>query len=384
MPPLEKTVISAFTERYGVPPSHIARAPGRVNIIGEHVDYSDGFVLPAAIDKSIYVAARRRDDDLVQVQSLDYDGFASFSLAQLEDKALPAWTRYPRGVLWLISRRLGKPVYGLDLTIAGDVPRGAGFSSSAAIEIAMFEAAAALFDLEMSQAEKAQYGVRVEHEFVGVPCGIMDQFISAVGVAGHAVLIDCRSLATTPIPIPAGVSIVMLDTGTRRELVDGEYAERRRQCEEAAAFFGVPALRDVTPAMLAEGLGKLPAINAQRATHAVWENERTLRAVATLKQGDMEAVGRLLNQSHSSLSTLYQVSLRELDIMAHLAQRQPVCYGARMMGGGFGGAVIALVQEAEAEAFALQVATTYAGLSQRTPQTYVAKPGPGSSVRQIG
>ncbi|MCC6973896.1 MAG: galactokinase [Anaerolineae bacterium] len=379
---LATIVQESFHKHFGYSPSHVGFAPGRVNLIGEHTDYNDGFVLPAAIDKAVYVAARLGDDRTINLVSLDYEGSVSFSLDQLQDHSLPAWSRYPRGVPFILSQ-MGAPLRGMDLVVAGNVPRGGGFSSSAAIEVALIEVITALLAMPLTQAQKALLGVRVEHEFVGIPCGIMDQMISAVGQVDHAILIDCRTQETTPVPIPSGVSIITLDTGTRRELVEGEYGARRRQCEEAAAALGIKALRDIDPVGLIENLEKLPAPpqpHRMRALHAVHENARTLKAVEALRQGDMDTMGKLMNLSHISLSDLYEVSIKELDIMAYLAQREPQCFGARMMGGGFGGAVIALVEDSAAESFAERVTRSYQRMTGRTPAAFVAKAGRGSGV----
>lgn len=247
----------------------------------------------------------------------------------------------------------------------------------------MLEMACALLSIPLTQAQKALLGVQVEHRFVGIRCGVMDQMIAAVGEADHAILIDCRSLETTPVPIPTGVTIVTLDTGTRRELVSSEYGKRREQCEEAARLLGVPALRDVTPAQLAARIADLPEVIGRRATHVVNENARTLDTVAALSQGDMAAVGQLLNQSHASLRDLYEVSIHELDVMADLAQRETGCYGARMMGGGFGGAVIALVEDSAVPAVVESVSRGYRAATGREASVYQAKTGPGSSATAL-
>ncbi len=379
---LNTTVKKAFAEHFGVTPSHVSRAPGRVNIIGEHTDYNDGFVLPAAIERAICFAGRVRDDNTVTIQSLDYHGVSTFTLDQLKDDALPEWTRFPRGSLWVL-REEGYPLKGMDLTIAGDVPGGAGFSSSAAVEVAMFEIASALLGLDLDQRRKALLGVQVEHRFIGIRTGVMDQMISALGQEGHALLIDCRSLEATPVPIPKGVALMALDTGKRRQLVESEYGKRREQCEEAARLLGVKALRDVTPEQLAANADKLPDVIARRASHVVNENARTLAAVQALQAGDLKTVGRLLNESHTSLRDLYEVSIPELDIMAELAQKTEGCYGARMMGGGFGGAVIALVQESAAEQLAESVSGAYNAATHLKAYIYTTKAGPGSSVERV-
>jgi galactokinase len=379
---LKGTVKAAFAEKFGSAPAYISRGPGRVNIIGEHTDYNDGFVLPAAIDRAIHIAGKLRKDKVVNIESLDYRDNASFKLEQLHDDSLPDWTRYPRGVLWVLQEK-GHALKGMDLTITGNVPLGGGFSSSAAVELAMFEMACALLGVEMTQKQKALLGVEVEHNFIGVRTGAMDQLISALGQAGHALLIDCRSLATTPVPIPSGVSLVALDTGKRRGLVDTEYGLRREQCEEAARLLGVKALRDITPEQLAAKADKLPEVVERRAAHVVNENARTLAAVDALKAGDLAMVGRLMNESHISLRDLFEVSIRELDVMAELAQKQEGCYGARMMGGGFGGAVIALVEDNAIERLSRDVANAYNAATHLQAYIYPVKAGPGSSAEKV-
>ncbi|MCS6872691.1 MAG: hypothetical protein NZ571_14680, partial [Anaerolineae bacterium] len=242
----QSAVLAAYIARHKAPPLCVAYASGRVNIIGEHTDYNDGFVLPVAIDKAIYIAADVRQDDLIVLDSLDFDSQVTFPLARLHDSSLPAWTRYIRGAIALsgtialLNGQNPNRLRGMNLTIAGNVPLGAGFSSSAAIEVAMFEALSALLGVSLTQTQKALLGQQVEHHFIGIRSGIMDQLISAVGKPDHALLIDCRSLETTPVPLPSGVTIVTLDTGVRRELVSSEYGVRREQCEQAARIMGVP------------------------------------------------------------------------------------------------------------------------------------------------
>ncbi len=382
-PDLHATVQHAFTDHFGTKPTHVSRAPGRVNLIGEHTDYNDGFVLPAAIDRAIYLSGKVRTDNKIGVQSLDYHGEATFTLNQLRDDKLPEWTRYLRGALWVLQEE-GHKLRGMDLTIAGNVPGGAGFSSSAAVEVAMFELVSALLNISLTQKQKALLGVQVEHKFIGIRTGVMDQMISALGEEGHALLIDCRSLATTAVPIPTGVTLMALDTGKRRQLVESEYGKRREQCEEAARLLGIKALRDITPEQLAAKADKLPEVIAQRASHVVNENARTLAAVDALRRGNLKTVGRLLNESHTSLRDLYEVSIHELDVMAELAQKTEGCYGARMMGGGFGGAVIALVQDAAVERVSDVVARAYNAATHLQAYIYALKAGPGSSAEKVG
>jgi galactokinase len=379
---LRAAAIGAFSQQFGSKPSHLSRAPGRVNIIGEHTDYNDGFVLPAAIEQAIYVAGKLRSDNTITIQSPDFNSVVTFTLDQLRDESLPESSRYPRGVLWVLGEE-GHKLRGMDLTITGNVPLGAGFSSSAAVEVALFEMASALLGISLSQREKALLGVQVEHRFIGVRTGVMDQMISALGQEGHALLLDCRSLETTSVPIPKGITLMALDTGKRRQLVESEYGTRRAQCEEAARLLNIKALRDITPEHLAANADKLPEVISRRASHVVNENARTLAAVDALRSGDLQTVGRLINESHASLRDLYEVSIHELDIMAELAQKTKGCYGARMMGGGFGGAVIALVDDAATDQLAQEVAEAYNAATHLKAYVYKAKPGPGSSVEKL-
>jgi galactokinase len=386
----QSAVLAAYTARHQAPPLCVAYAPGRVNLIGEHTDYNDGFVLPAAIDKAIYIAANVRQDDLIVLDSLDFESQVTFPLSRLHDPSLPAWTRYIRGAialsgtLALLNGQNPNRLRGMNLTIAGNVPLNAGFSSSAAIEVAMFEALSALLGISLTQTQKALLGQQVEHHFIGIRSGIMDQLISAVGKPDHALLIDCRSLEATPVPLPKGVTLVTLDTGVRRELASSEYGVRREQCEQAARIMGVPSLRDATPELFAAKRAEMPEVVARRAQHVLEENVRTLAAVEALRQGDLDRMGALLNASHASLSQLYEVSIPELDIMAELAQQQEGVYGARMMGGGFGGAVIALVDDSAAQRVIETVCAAYRARTGRLCTPYTAKAGMGSGVVYLG
>ncbi len=375
----QTAVPAAFEKAYGQPPQVMGRAPGRANLIGEHTDYNEGYVLPIALDRVTCVAAAPRDDSLVRVHSLDYNVDVQFSLDDLRAPGQHEATLYPRGVLWIL-REEGYTPRGLDLAIGSDVPNGAGLSSSAAMELAMLEVATALFDIPMTQTAKALLGVQIEHRFVGVRTGMMDQMISALGQADHALLIDCRTLQVTPVPLPPDVSLLILDTGKRRELSNTEYGLRRTQCERAAQLLGVRALRDVTVKQLEEAAAFLPEVIYKRAMHVVQEDVRTLATVEALRANDMPTVGRLLNEGHASLRDLFEISIYELDVMAELAQHAPGCYGARMMGGGFGGAVIALAPNDKAESIAAQVADGYRSQTGLEAIIYLGHAGPGSGL----
>src|SRR5579859_3115553 len=376
------SITESFSQHYLSLPTCVGRAPGRVNIIGEHTDYNEGFVLPAAMDRNIFIAGKLRDDDIINLWSLDYNAIASFTLDKLQDKDLPAWSSYLRGVLWVLQSK-GHTLQGMDIASLGNVPLAGGFSSSAAAEVAMFELICGLLGIEMTQTQKALLGVEVENRFIGVPSGAMDQLISALGQADHAILIDCRSLATTPIRLPHGVTLLALDTGKRRALLNSEYGVRRKQCEEAARLLGVKALRDVTPEQLAARAHKLPELIERRAAHVVNENARTLAAVDALKSGDLAKVGKLMDESHVRLRDLYEVSITELDVMAALVQSEKGCYGARMMGGGFGGAVIALVDDGAVERITATVGEAYDAATHLKAFIYPVKAGAGSGVELV-
>ncbi|MGQ9840375.1 MAG: galactokinase [Anaerolineae bacterium] len=375
---LSDQVIRAFQSRFNASPALVVRAPGRVNLIGEHTDYNDGFVLPLAIDRATWIALRPRPDRQVIVHALDFDEQDVFDL----DNPTPrpgSWANYVRGVAWAL-RQHGYALAGWEGVLAGDVPIGAGLSSSAALEMAVARAFAAVGGWPWDAPRLALVGQYAENKWVGVNCGIMDQMISAAGVADHALLIDCRSLATTPFPLPAGVAVVVLDTATRRGLVDSAYNERRAQCEAAGRHFGVKALRDVTLDQLQAAQSELDPVTYRRARHVITENSRVLQACDAMRAGDAATLGRLLNESHISLRDDFQVSSRELDIMVETAQDHPLCLGARMTGAGFGGCAIALVQGAGVQEFVTLVAARYARRTGLTPRVYVCRATAGAEV----
>lgn len=382
MTTVRENVLTTFRERFGGEPALLARAPGRVNLIGEHTDYNDGFVLPAAIDRAIYVAARPRHDREVHFVSIDFGDQTVFTLDALDAPDLPVWSSYPRGALWWLGDQ-GFAVPGFDAVMGGDIPVGAGLSSSAAVEVAMIELGLALAGESLSKQAIALGGVEVEHQFIGVPCGVMDQMASAMGVNGHALLIDCRSLEATPIPVPGGVSIMIMDTAKQRGLVDSEYATRRAQCEEAARVLGVPALRDATREQVEAAREQLGDLLYRRARHIVTENLRTQATAMALRSGGLKTAGQAMRESHASLRDDYEVSCRELDIMSDLANAQPGCYGARMTGGGFGGCAVALVENGAVDAFVQAVAPAYEAVTGLTPQIYVCQAAAGSGVERV-
>ena len=381
---MRDTILSAFQDVYRGPAEYLVRAPGRANLIGGHTDYNDGFVMPMAVDRALWLALAPRPDDTLRVHSMDFGGErVTFTLAQLQDDSLPHWSKHVRGAWWLMAEK-GYKLPGADVLIGSHIPIGAGMSSSAAIGVAVIEAILALAeDSSNSQIDKALLAVDLEHKFMGVPCGVMDQVASAAGLEDAAMLLDCRSLEIIPIPIPDGVQVLVMDTKVSRALADTAYAERRRECQEAATILEVPALRDATLELIEKEQSNLGETRFCRSRHVVTENIRTLTMREALEERDLDRAGVLLNASHASLRDDYEVSLRELDLMCDLAQSQPACYGARLMGGGFGGSAVGLVQADGVEALTTYLDKHYAEEAGLRPAFYVCSPSSGSSVEQL-
>lgn len=375
---IQARVVAAFTERFGEAPAVVVRAPGRVNLIGEHTDYNDGFVLPMAIDWAAWIALRPRDDGEVLIHSLDFDSSAAFSLGNLQNTQ-SGWTEYVKGMAW-VMQAAGFTLQGWEGVMVGNVPIGAGLSSSAALELATARAFAKVSGIDWHPANMALLAQRAENEWVGVNCGIMDQMISAAGEAGHALLIDCRSLETKSVPLPADTRVVVLDTSTRRGLVDSAYNERRQQCESAAAFFEVGALRDVTLVQLEAAESELDPVVYRRARHVVSENARTEAAAAAMLAGDAVKLGELMNESHVSMRDDFEISSEALNAIVEAAQRVGGCYGARMTGGGFAGCGVALVAVTAVEAFTAAVTTAYKAKTGLDAVLYVCEASKGASI----
>jgi len=386
--------VLAFEERFGAAPTHLAWGPGRVNLIGEHTDYNDGFVLPLALERRAWLALTPRDDGVVRLVAEDLGEEGEFRLGDLGPET-PArasaaagpghatgWLEYPRGVAWSLSLEgaFRDRLQGFDGVMASDVPRGAGLSSSAAVELAV--AAALLLPGQAGSGWDpgviARAAQRAENEWVGVASGIMDQLIGAAATRGHAVLIDCRDLTLKPVPVPPDVAVVVLDTGTRRGLAGSAYNDRRAACERVARALGVTALREAGVSDLDGLVGKVDATDLARARHVVEENARTLAAAGALARGDNAAVGELMRASHASLRDLYEVSSPALDAMVEAAEGAPGCLGARMTGAGFGGCAVALVRASEAERFSAATRAGYERGTGRAAQAYVSAAGPGA------
>jgi len=376
-PTTRQRIVEQFRQRWKAEPL-VVRAPGRVNLIGEHTDYNGGFALPMAIDRAVWIALRPRSDDQVIVHSLDFGDSTEFAMPRLH-KGGPAWGEYIKGVAWSLSEA-GHTLTGWEGVVCGDIPIGAGLSSSAAIEVAATRAFAQASRLPWEPTAMARLAQRAENEWVGVRCGIMDQLTSISGVRDHALLIDCRSLNVSTVAIPAEAAIVILDTGTRRTLATSAYDERRTQCQQAAEILGAPALRDVTLQDLDRARRELPETTWRRARHVVTENERTLRAADALKRGDLIEAGHLMNASHESLKSDFEVSSRELDEIVDCSRRHPSCLGARLTGGGFGGCAVALVRDRDLGNFAAEVADCYRAATGLEASALRCRPSEGVTI----
>jgi galactokinase len=370
-----------FEARFGDRP-RIFRAPGRVNLIGEHTDYNDGFVMPAAVGFSTHVGVSPRSDGKLLVHSDEFPGNFEFEVQRLPGRPTGEWCDYILGVASVLHQR-GRLTSGANLFVHGEVPIGAGLSSSAAIEVASALALLSLGNDQLSLSEIAQLCRRAENEFVGARVGIMDQFVSCLGEAEHAVLLDCRSLEFQYVPIPPHIRLVVCNTMVKHNLAAGAYNQRRAECEEGVRDFAswnpaIRALRDVSVQLLEKHAKDLPPIIAKRCMHVVHENQRTLDAARSLSAGDLVCVGKLMRDSHASLRDLYEVSCRELDVMVEAAADLPGFIGGRMTGGGFGGCTINLVTEEKAEEFAARIGERYRNATSIVPQTYLCSAGDGA------
>lgn len=376
-------LLQTFDAKFGGKPELIARAPGRVNLIGEHTDYNAGFVLPMAINYDVRIAAHARADRTVRIYSCEFEQEDIFELDAIQRTgATPLWMDYVRGIADVLMREKFS-LRGMDAVISGNVPRGAGLSSSAAIELAVLTAFRALNALEIDPVRAAILGQRAENEFIGLQCGIMDQFISSLGQANHALFIDCRSLEYQLIPLPKDISVVVVDSGVRRGLVESAYNERRSQCELGAAAMNVNKLRDMSAAGFKFFETQLPPLIAQRCRHVITENERVTRSVAVLLAGDITTFGELMSASHASLRDDFQVSTRELDALVEIQQQIPGCLGVRMTGAGFGGCTVALVRPAVVAGLIESVETEYAARTGRVAQVYVCHAVDGASWEKV-
>src|SRR5262245_13872213 len=369
-----------FYHLYGHKP-RIFSAPGRVNLIGEHTDYNSGFVLPMAIDRRTFVAAAPRDDSRIRCLSTDFKGQLEFELSE-DLRPAGDWSDYIRGVIACLLRD-EFDLKGADLLITSEVPAGAGLSSSAALEVATGYALLKIAGLPVDLVDLAQTCQRAEQEFAGTNCGIMDQYISCLGIEGHALLIDCKSLEYHAVPIDLShARIVVCNSMVKHELVSGEYNQRRAECEEGVRKLnlhipGIQSLRDVEIEDFDQVADSLPEVVRRRCNHVITENARTIAAVESLQSGDLNRFGQLIYASHESLKEDYEVSCPELDLLVEIASQIPGVYGARMMGGGFGGCTVNLVEASQVETFIVTIHREYEKHTGKRPDCYICQASGG-------
>ncbi|HGN1707626.1 TPA: galactokinase [Providencia rettgeri] len=379
---LKQTVGHSFAKTFGYQPDIYVQAPGRVNLIGEHTDYNDGFVLPCAIDYQTMTAAAKRNDRMIRVVAADYNHDCDeFSLDQ-EITFLPEkmWANYIRGVIKFLLQR-GFSFGGCDIAVSGNVPQGAGLSSSASLEVVIGQTVKALYQLNISQQDIALNGQQAENQFVGCNCGIMDQLISACGDEGHALLIDCRSLDLFPISIPDDLVVMIINSNKQRGLVGSEYNTRRQQCEAAAQRFGVKALRDVSYDEFLQKQHLLAPLVAKRAKHVISENERTLAAAKALTENDLFMLSQLMEQSHISMRDDFEITVKEIDALVDIVKSVLGSQGGvRMTGGGFGGCVVALMQQKFVQPVMAAVEEQYSKATGLQADIYVCQPSAGAST----
>ena len=367
-----------FLETFGAEPDLVAAAPGRVNLIGEHIDYSDGFVLPFAIKDRTLVAARKRGDSTVRIASAQRrNKIVTVDIGTVKPGLKGEWERYALGVLWALGVK-----EGVDLLIDGHVPLGAGLSSSAALECSVATAMNHLFDLGFNLEELARLTQKAENQYVGVPCGIMDQSVSLMATQGSALLLDCRDLTTKNIPFDvasSGLELLIIDTQAHHALTDGGYAERRASCESVVAKLGITSLRELSMEQLENSRGLLTETEFVRARHAVTEMKRVLECVEALSNSDFAKVGQLINQSHASLRDDYTVSCPELDTAVEAALAAGAL-GSRMVGGGFGGSAIALIQASKTTETIKAVEKAFSSKGFKAPRFFTSLPSQGAEL----
>ena len=371
---------NAFLQACDTAPTLAVQAPGRVNLIGEHTDYNDGFVLPCAIDYGTVVCGAPRDDRRVRVVAADYGGETDeFSLDEtITPNSACLWANYVRGVVKYLQEA-GHALRGANLAISGNVPQGAGLSSSASLEVATGQFFKSLGHLDVDPTELALIGQRAENRFVGCNCGIMDQLISARGEEGHALLIDCRSLETRSVTMPEGIAVLIINSNVKRGLVDSEYNTRRRQCEEAARFFGVKALRDVDLATYESRAADLDPVVARRARHIITDSQRAVDLAAALPAGDMPRIARLMADSHASMRDDFEITCPPVDALVDIVKEViGEAGGVRMTGGGFGGCAVSLIPPDFVEPVRAAVTKRYPAATGLQPSIYVCRASAGA------
>ncbi len=382
--PLYDRVVQAFRSRYLRAPQIVVRAPGRVNLIGEHTDYNDGFVLPIAVDRAAWVAAATVPQPEATVRALDVGNSEAIFMVDRTPSSTGSWADYPMSIVWALLDAGHRPV-GLEAMMTSNVPVAAGMSSSAAVEISFAYVWNQLSALGFSNEKLALLAQRAENEYVGMKCGIMDQMISACGKAGHAMLLDTRTLKQTHFTLPANLAVVVADSQMRRELASSEYNVRRAQCEEAvgrlrAQMPGIRALRDVSAEDLERHRALLPETVYRRARHVVRENARVLAMTGALEGDDLDAAGEIMREGHRSLRDDYEVSVPELDTLVEAANEVPGCYGARLTGAGFGGCIVALADTGATDDIAAHLTEAYTTRFDKRPAVYVVHPADGVAI----
>lgn len=374
-------IVSVYENQFSSSPAAIASAPGRINLIGEHTDYSEGFVLPVAIDRDVTIAFSPRQDNLVQAYSMDFDQKLETDLTNLETSH-NGWMNYIRGMAWALIDA-GHQLSGWQGVVSGNIPIGAGLSSSAALEVAAGKTFCQASNLEISPTQLALLAQKAEKDWVGVSVGIMDQLISAAGKAQHAMLLDCRSLAMDFIRIPEGISFIVLDTITRRKLTHSEYNTRHAEVNQATKILGVKSLRDASPDLLKENQTSMSRVLYKRAKHVVSENERVRQFVEVMRNSEISRMGELINASHTSLRDAFEVSSDALNLMVALAQNHSQCLGARLMGAGFGGCALAMIKSGDEDAFAREIGLSYQQETGLAPNVFAVHSVDGVSVEHI-
>lgn len=361
----------------------VVTAPGRINLIGEHTDYNGGLVLPMAIDRHVSIRVTPRADRLAVWSSASEPEVVTFDLTSVIPRGVRGWAAYPAGVI-AGFQNLGWEIPGFDAAVSADLPAGGGLSSSAALEVATATALEVLGGMSLPLPAKAMLCQQAEHKYAGVPCGIMDQFAVTLARPGHALLLDCRDQTVRYVPIDErAVSVLVINSGVRHALVDGEYARRRAECANAARLLGVVSLRDVTSADLHSPVGVLPALEQKRVRHVTSEHDRTLAFVAALGRADWKSAGEAMFAGHESLRADYEVSCPELDVLVDISREIPGVYGCRMTGGGFGGCVIALVASDQLEPAAASFRQAYLTRTKIDPAMFVARPAGGPAITKI-
>lgn len=377
-----ETIQAEFFKCYQTIPEVVVRAPGRVNLIGEHTDYNQGWVMPMAINCYVWIAAAKQPTSIVNAYSYNFRESQSFPVGntlQLHTDRSHLWVEYLAGTAWVLQQQ-GYIIPGANVWMAGEVPIGAGLSSSAAVEMAIARTFMALTNQPWDGPQMALLGQKAENQWVQVNCGIMDQMISACGKTGHALQIDCRTLQTQNIPLPPELSVIVMDTMTRRELSQSSYNNRRAECEAAARQLSVASLRDLSLAQFQAKASCLPTLLQQRARHVISENERVLEASQAMQYNNAQALGKILDASHESLRIDFEVCNNALNIMVEIARKQEGCYGARMTGAGFGGCAIALVDQTCTSDFVTHVSQEYKAAMHLIPNLYICQAVDGASI----